>query len=147
MNNRMKRHNVMTVHDMEIIAELMDAHMSGAKISRITGRSESGTQKYMVMINQIREGKPISCHPSSFNLDCVKAFAKKHGYPEPKNVHPVVMAEQKQPEQTTLEMVIENKELTEKFHGLANDINFLSIRLHEIAEYIVEHFAKDGAEK
>ena len=147
MNTRMKRHNVMTVKDIEIISKLMDAHMNGAEISRVTGRSESGTQKYMVMINQIREGQPINCHPSSFNYDCVKEFAKKYGYPEPKNVHPVCLKDQAKPEQTTMDIVADNKELTEKFHGLANDINFLAIRLHEIAECVMEHFAKGGCEK
>ena len=147
MSERMKRHDKMTVNDIEIIEKLMDANMNGAEISRITGRSDSGTQKYIAMIKQIRNGEPICCHPSSFNFDTVKAYAKKHGFPEPKNIHPVCVGETKEPEQPAILNADEQKAMMDMFHGLANDINFLAVRLHDIAEYIYEHMAKGGESK
>lgn len=139
-----KRKDVMTVEDIEIIGKLIDANMSGAEISRITGRSESGTQKYAQIIRQIKDCGKINIHPGSFNFDAVKEYCKKHGYPEPTNVHPAATGEQNKSEIGT---VADAQIGNEMFHRLANDINFLAISLHDLAEFIMENLAKGGADK
>ena len=137
----MKKNSALTCKDLDIIEMLMESNLNGVEIARIIGRSERGTQKYMAIIKKIKNGEPIKIHPGTFNYGAVKEWARKHGYAEPVNIYPnVIQSEQLRTE----ERPNEDQTAAEMYHHLANDINFIAISLHDLAEFILVNFAKGG---
>lgn len=129
-----------TEADLTIISRLIETKMSNAEIAEILGTSESHVKRYASAIRSIMDNKPVNVHPATFNFELVKQWAEKNGFKEPVNVHPICTGESVQEEKTE----IVKKADTEIYHRLANDINFIAISLHELAEFILVNFAEGG---
>lgn len=79
----------MDITEMRKIETLMDKGFPAKQIGEIIGRSESGVQNYMNIIENVRNGKPFKIHPHAVNYDLVCEYCELNGFGKPVNAHPL----------------------------------------------------------